>query len=112
MTKQELSFNDKFVPLILNGTKTSTWRRGNKTQKYKLNDIINLTSSDIPFGTARVVQVLVTSCNHITKQDAISDGFESITNMLDTLRDIYPDLQDNEPMTIIHFNVIPQTPHA
>jgi hypothetical protein len=86
----QLLFKRQFIDSIRRGTKTTTLRRWKSARVH-------------PGGRASVPGVgwlRILSCRRIeqkdlTPADAIADGFESLTDLLDTLREIYPQ-QDSD----------------
>lgn len=101
-----LKFHKDLVPLVLNGSKTSTWR---------LFDDKNLSQGDelelCEFGTnrifakARIVSVVEKKFSELTPSDKAGHGkFESDEHMYSTFSQYYKtDVNPETRLKIIHF---------
>ena len=104
-----LKFHKDLVPLVLNGSKTSTWR---------LFDDKNLSQGDelelCEFGTnrifakARIVSVVEKKFSELTLSDKVGHGkFESDEHMYSTYRQYYKtDVNPETRLKIINFELL------
>ena len=95
---RKLSFKAKYIEQLFNGEKTTTVRRGIITPRY---DVVYIESGGKIHGTARVKFVHYTKLGELTNEDAVKDGFSSKDELIQTLREIYPDIGKDEWVTII-----------
>jgi len=101
---KRLNFDDEYVRSILDGEKVTTIRKGVKD--YQVNEIVELTVNHKPFAKARILDVVVKRVNELRTEDAIKDGFKSREDLLQTLKKIYGNLENDDVVTIIRFNII------
>src|ERR1700691_3657004 len=95
----EISLAPQYLPLVRNGTKTTTIRRGHR--KFPLGaTTIKSSTGDEPVFVTDVRHVRLSD---ITHEDAKADGFESLADLRDALTSFYSGLRYDEPMTIVRF---------
>ncbi len=99
-----INFDGKFVGMILEGKKRSTIRKGIKI--YKRGVVVELTADGEPFGEARITRVVVKRVSELDDLDAIMDGFTSKEELLDELKRIYGSIDEDEFVTVIHFEFV------
>jgi hypothetical protein len=95
---RKLSFKAKYIDQLFNGEKTTTVRRGIVTPRY---DVVYIESNGKIHGTARVKYVRYTKLGELTNDDAVKDGFSSKEELINALKEIYPDIGKDEWVTII-----------
>jgi len=94
-----LPLSDEFIPGVLADRKTTTIRRGRRT--YGLGEgVLKAGSQDIPI---KVNNVRYCKFRELTEADAFRDGFESLKQLHDVLRRIYPKLDLDDEVTVVHF---------
>jgi len=102
----ELPLNADFMPLVLQGKKRSTVRKGIRKIETKFADLVA--------GTERL-RVLITDLDvkpfrELSAADALRDGFETLGELKTTLRRFYPNIAPADPVTIIGFAPLQHTP--
>ena len=102
--KVDIKIADKFVDLILKGSKISTVRKG--IRSVYTHDKIVFTSELGRVVEARCTEVDITTLDNLADEDAIRDGFNNLNELIAELRVFYPDMKSNETVTIIHFKKI------
>ncbi|ABL78287.1 ASCH domain-containing protein [Thermofilum pendens] len=93
-----LRFKAKYIDMLLSGEKVTTIRRGIVTPT---RDEVFLESDGKIYGTARVKSVRYTKVSELNSDDAVRDGFADKEDLKKALKEIYPDLKDDEWVTII-----------
>ena len=104
MEQRRINFDSEFVSAIVNGRKVTTVRKGIK--RYPVGRIVDLTANNRPFARARVDRVVVKRVKELTERDALLDGFESREELIDALKKIYGNVEDEELVTVVHFTVV------
>ena len=104
MEQRRINFDSEFVGAIVNGRKVTTVRKGIK--RYPVGRIVDLTANNQPFARARVDRVVVKRVKELTERDALLDGFESREELIDALKKIYGNVEDEELVTVVHFTVV------
>lgn len=98
---QFIEMSSEFYDLIKYGIKKTTIRKGVRNYKIGKAIIYFMTSSMV----ANITQIRVLHFNELTIEDAIKDGFKSITELQNVLRKIYLDIDNDDFITIITFEV-------
>jgi len=98
-----LSFRLSYLQRLLSGEKTTTIRKG---IVQPLHQEVFLESNGRIYGEAQVKSLRFTRVSELTDEDAKKDGFGSKKDLLDALREIYPDLTDDDWVTIISLDNI------
>lgn len=98
----------KYVEDILSGRKTATIRRGIVKPKYK--EII-VHGAGRPVAKISVERVYYKRVYELTDEDAVKDGFSCREELMKELRKVYPDIKDDEWVTIIEFKVTQRLDH-
>ncbi|ADB58139.1 ASCH domain-containing protein [Archaeoglobus profundus] len=101
---ERINFDAEYVESIIQGKKITTVRKGVKS--YPVGKIVELTVNYKPFAKARVKKVVVKRVKELTDEDAIRDGFESKEDLLNALKKIYGEINENDLVTIVHFEVL------
>ena len=99
ITVPSLKISQKYVGLILNNQKVTTIRKGRKNIS---RGFMLLESGD----QSIIVNVKNVKCKgllNLDDLDALKDGFESKTELLEELEGIYPNLSKRSIVTIIEF---------
>jgi hypothetical protein len=93
-----LRFKRKYVEALLRGGKVTTIRRGIVTPT---RDRVFLEAEGKVVGEARISSLRFTRLSDLTDADAQRDGFSSKEELLSALREIYPDIKQDEWVTVI-----------
>lgn len=93
-----LNFKKKYLERVLRGEKTTTIRRGIVTPS---KDHVYLTCDGQVLGEARISSLRFVKIRDLTDADAKRDGFESRDELLKALREIYPDISQEDWVTVI-----------
>ncbi len=100
---RHLMVKGRYVEDILSGRKKATIRRGIVKPKY---DEIIVHGGGRPVAKIRVVRVYYKRVYELSDEDALKDGFSSREELVRELKNVYPDIRDDEYVTIIEFEVI------
>ena len=99
---KNLRLSEEYFDLVLSGRKTSTIRRN-----YVL--VNNLIIPLISVKRKVLIRILKLDYNKtfsdLTDEDARKDGFTSADELRSKLKEFYPDISNDYPMTITHFKV-------
>ncbi|MGD0542177.1 MAG: ASCH domain-containing protein [Tepidisphaeraceae bacterium] len=86
----QLLFKRQFIDSIRRGTKTTTLRR------WKYARVTPGTRASVPgVGWLRILSCRRVEPKDLTVADAAADGFKSLRELLDTLRELYPRQDDD-----------------
>jgi hypothetical protein len=96
-----LPLKSEFIPLVRAGAKRSTVRAGRRQIDPGPAEIVS-GNVRIP---VRVTLVEYKTFGGLTHDDAISDGFRSRDDLHKALRAFYPDLDDDDTVSVIHFDL-------
>ncbi|MCC6028240.1 MAG: ASCH domain-containing protein [Archaeoglobi archaeon] len=101
---ERINFDPEFVPVILEGSKKTTIRKG--IRSYPVGKAVELTVDNKPFALAKIKKVVVKRISELSDEDARSDGFSNREELLNALRRIYGEVSDSEFVTIVHFEIL------
>lgn len=96
----EIVFASKFLDMIDEGKKTTTVRRGVREYAPGVYDLYNPAKS--VHGFIHITGTEVTKFGMLTDEVAKTDGFESVEELKNELLSFYPELTDDDPVTIVH----------
>ena len=89
----------RFLPFVRSGAKTSTIRQG--VRSWTVGPaIINSHGEEIKVC---ITEVRFASVASLTDADALKDGFKSLCELLQALREFYPNLSPSDKITIASF---------
>jgi hypothetical protein len=94
-------FSRKYLEELLNGSKLATVRAGNV--KYRPGDIVLVHCGGLVLGRAKITRVERKKLIDLSEEDARKDGFSSLQELLKALRQHYPNLKRDTPLTILEF---------
>ncbi|MCD6563594.1 MAG: ASCH domain-containing protein [Thermoproteales archaeon] len=100
-----LRFKKEYVKKILEGRKTTTIRKGILSLSH---DTVYLESNGKIYGRLALKSVRYTKLSNLRESDAKADGFKNLDELKNALTDIYPDIKDDDWVTIIKFQPINQ----
>ncbi|WP_227376262.1 ASCH domain-containing protein [Haladaptatus halobius] len=99
---EHIEIDDEFISDIESGRKETTIRRG--FRNYETGPAIIFTEErKIPIIIKNVTYKFI---NQLTNYDARRDGFTNQTELIDTLDNFYPGINENTPITIVEFEVL------
>ncbi len=98
-----LTVKGKYLKPILSGEKITTIRRGIIVPS---SENVYLRSNKRIVAELKVENVKYVRVEDLTTLDAIRDGFKSRSELLKNLKKCYPDLKNNEWVSIIEFRVV------
>jgi hypothetical protein len=87
------------IPLVLSGKKTSTIRLG--IRNYSVGPA-RIVSRDADIGI-EITEVELTKVERLSVSTAISEGYNSLDELLMALKRFYPEAGINADVTIVHF---------
>ena len=93
----------RYVDLILSGKKTATIRLGLVRPRYK--EMI-VHGGGRPVAKISITKVVYKKVKELTEEDAIKDGFNNLSELLEELKKVYPNISNDDWVTIIEFKVI------
>ena len=96
-----LMFSKKYLKELLSGSKLTTIRAGNV--RYRPGDIVLVYCGGLVLGRARILRVERKKLIDLTKEDARRDGFSSMQELLKALKQHYPNIRRDTPLTLIEF---------
>lgn len=99
-----LPLNSAFFASVWAGDKNSTIRKGKR--KVREGDLLMLTDGIDNQVSVNVTDVKIKRLDELTEADAKRDGFHSLGELFQTLKDIYPTVEPQDPVTIIGFEVV------
>ena len=101
---KHLTFDGEFKEALLSGRKTKTLRRFKP--KVQPGDIVFVHSGGYVLGKARIKDVRPIRLSEIDDELAKQEGFESKEELLRKLKEIYPDLSENDVLWLIDFEFV------
>jgi len=94
-------FSKKYLNDLLSGSKLATIRAGNV--KYKPGDVVLVYCGGLVLGRAKILRVERRKLIDLTEEDARRDGFSSLRELLKALKQHYPNIKRDTPLTVIEF---------
>jgi hypothetical protein len=88
------------LKLIREGKKRTTVRLGKRTVS---TGPLTFLSGQETFPV-QVFSTTYKTVAELTLNDAVADGFESLGELLSVLRGFYPEMRDDDVVTIVHFS--------
>jgi hypothetical protein len=98
---EHIKLDRVYIGDVFSGNKITTIRKG--IRKYK-NSISIFITNDIEIPI-RICSTYITEMRHLTKEDAIRDGFKSREKLIEALNNHYPHMQQDDDVTIVRFTV-------
>ena len=102
MFKQSIKFKPDLFELVLKRKKMSTVRKG--LRDYTLGDV--LLETDPPRFTihGEIIKLEKRCFYELTEEDAIIGGYNCLADLKERLKQIYPDIDNHEVITIVGFD--------
>jgi hypothetical protein len=101
---KHLTFDGEFKDALLSGKKTKTLRRFKP--KVQPGDIVYIHSGGYVLGKAKIKDVRPIKVSEIDDELAKQEGFENREQLIKKLREIYPDLSENDVLWLIDFDFV------
>ncbi len=98
----------RYIRDIVEGRKTATIRKGIVKPKYR--EMI-VHGGGRPIAKISIERVYHKKVKELTDQDALKDGFSSREELIEELKKVYPDITEDDWVTIIEFKVIQRLDH-
>ncbi|NPA86128.1 MAG: ASCH domain-containing protein [bacterium] len=98
---KHLTFDGKFWDLLVSGKKRRTLRR--HRPKVEPGDEVYVHCGGYVLGKAKIKDVRPVSLKELTDELAKEEGFSSKEELLRVLKEIYPDLSEDETLWLIDF---------
>ena len=105
MGKKHLEFKGEYKDLILQGKKTSTIRYGKLS--LRKGQEVYVHSGGYVIGKAKIKDVRIIRIKDVTNEIARKDGFSSKEELIEKLKEHYPHLKPDDPLTYIEFEFEP-----
>lgn len=99
---RHIMIKGEFADKLLSGRKTTTIRIGLVRPKYR--EVI-IHGKGRPLAKAVITNVTYKKVSELTNEDALRDGFNSVSELLDALRKVYGDVRLDDIVTIIELEV-------
>jgi len=96
-----LMFSKKYLEDLISGRKLTTIRLGNL--RYRPGDVVLLYCGGLVLGRVRITHVERKKLIDLTEEDARADGFPNLRELLKALRQHYPSIRANTPLTLLRF---------
>lgn len=109
-----LRFQRRFIPLILEGTKTQT-RRPSWEAGPDVGDFVTLrscSSRDRPYGMLEILDVRLQRLRDLTQEDVEREGFRSIGEFRKAWGKIYGETDERETVVVYEFRLVARNPDA
>ena len=90
-------------PLILSGKKTSTSRQGKRA--VKIGQELRFLSADGDIADTLVTNVEYCKFNELTEEEAFKEGYSSLDELKDVLRNLY-DIDADPNFTLVEFKLV------
>lgn len=99
---ERLQIRKKMIPLILTGSKTSTSRKG--VREFNVFDKLVFVAIEDDSCTADTIITEVQYCkfSELTEAEAIAEGYDSLEEMQEVLKELY-NPADDDMFTLIKF---------
>ncbi len=112
--RSEMDLYSEYVQWLERGSKTTTvrYRRGaiDCPQRYQLSLYATKnhgTHGRRPAGQILLQKMIIKRFGELTTEDAIKDGFSSVTEFIQALQDIYGAIKPSEFVTIYTIKLVP-----
>ncbi|WP_456483995.1 ASCH domain-containing protein [Methanopyrus kandleri] len=99
---KHLEISGEYRDKLLRGEKRATIRVG-RVPGARPGKVVYIHCGGYVYGKVRITNVRTKRVRDLTDEDAKLDGFENREELLKALRDHYPNLRDDDIVTIIEF---------
>lgn len=103
-----ISFAADLVPLVLNGSKTLTYRRGTKYTHLQVGDIVSVSNSatDQDVAKVQITETGYTTFESLPIDRPGHEPYNSKQHQRQVFQQYYPEISDQDPIFIIGFKLI------
>ena len=98
-----LRFKEKYLENILNGRKRVTVRYGIVKPRFSL---VYVVCCDAIYAEAFITKVYYTKLGRLGNDIVAAEGFESMAELINELREIYGNVDEDDPVSVIYFTVV------
>ncbi len=95
-----MRIRQEMLPLILSGKKTSTSRQG--IREIKIGQELRFLSTDGDIADVLITNVEYCKFNELTEEEAFKEGYSSLAELKEVLRNLY-DVDVDPNFTLIEF---------
>jgi len=99
---QTIKFKPDLFDLVLRGKKLSTVRKG--LRDYTLGDVLLETDPSRYTIHGTITKIELKKLSDLTDSDAKKEGYDSINSLLERVKQIYPEIQDDSEITVVDFD--------
>ncbi len=99
---KHLEISGEYKDKLLRGEKKATIRVGH-VRGARPGKVVFLHCGGYVYGKVRITDVRTKKVSELTDRDAKLDGFENREELIKALKEHYPDLKDDDIVTIIEF---------
>lgn len=106
--KTSIGFASGLVPFVLDGSKTLTYRLGEKYDFLQVGDIIAArdSSDDRMFATLQILEIQQTTFKDLPLERNGHSAYKSKEEQKEAFKKYYSNIQDGDRVIVIGFNVI------
>lgn len=103
-----IGFAPNLVPLILNGTKTLTYRKGEKYDFLKVGDEIDVkdSSNGKVFAKVKIINKTYRAFSDLPINGIGHEFYSSKQEMRETFEKYYGEIKDTDKLLVLEFSVI------
>jgi Uncharacterized conserved protein, COG2411 len=98
-----LRFREKYLENILNGRKRVTVRYGIVKPRFSL---VYIVCCDAIYAEAFITKVYYTKLGKLGDDVVAAEGLGSMTELINELREIYRNVEEDDPVSVIYFTVV------
>jgi len=98
-----LRFKEKYLESILSGRKRVTVRYGVVKPRFSL---VYIVCCDAIYAEAFITRVYFTRLGKLGNDVVAAEGFESMTELINELREIYGNVDKDDTVSVIYFTVV------
>ncbi len=106
---RHLMVKGKYVDDILSGRKKATIRMGIVKPKY---DELIIHGGGRPVAKVKITRVVHKKLRELTDEDAVKDGFKNKDELIRELKHVYPEISDDDWVTVIEFELRQRLDHV
>ena len=104
MRYRKLKFKPEYLRLLKDGRKRTTIRM---EKKYRVGETVYIADTNGRiYGKAVIEDVREKRLGDLTYSDAVIDGFDSLEDLMDIIRQIYGDIDRNKTVYIYHLKIL------
>lgn len=106
--KQSIGFAANLIPLILNKTKTLTYRKGDKYDFLEVGGEVDFrdSSTDKVFGKLKIKEKDYTTFKDLPIDRVGHEAYQSKQDQKETFEKYYGEISDSDPIIVISFELM------